>query len=63
MRILTFGAICLAILAPAGPALSWDTCGIAPIPPIPPIGCRAMEPQCVCDGDGNCHWEFICVPD
>lgn len=29
-------------------------CGI---PPIPPIGCTAI---CVCDGDGNCSWEFIC---
>lgn len=38
------------------------SCGIVPIKPIPPIGCRDLRPQCVCDGQGqNCYWTWICV--
>ena len=36
-------------------------CGIQPIKPIPPIGCKDVTPQCVCDQNGNCHWEWVCV--
>lgn len=39
------------------------SCGIQPIPPVPPVGCRAMIPVCVCDADGECHWIFECVRD
>ena len=36
-------------------------CGIAPIPPIPPIGTSHCDAVCVCDETGmNCRWEFIC---
>lgn len=38
-------------------------CGIPPPAPIPPIGCSAMVPQCVCDAKGNCSWTFVCVPE
>ena len=36
-------------------------CGIAPIPPIPPIGTTKCTPVCVCDSNGrNCKWQFEC---
>jgi hypothetical protein len=39
------------------------TCGIVPIRPIPPIGCKDLRPVCVCDANGNnCRWEWVCVP-
>ena len=37
-------------------------CGLTPLKPLPPLGCRDLIPQCSCDGSGqNCHWEWICV--
>lgn len=39
-----------------------DSCGIVPIKPIPPLGCRDMVASCVCDANGNnCHWQWSCV--
>jgi hypothetical protein len=48
------------IFTPASSAFAAG-CGIEPAQPTAPAGCRAMEPTCVCDAKGNCHWEFICV--
>lgn len=36
------------------------SCGLAPLPPLPPLGCDSMQPVCVCDNQGNCFWQFIC---
>ncbi len=37
-------------------------CGIMPIKPITPIGCRDLAPMCVCDLHGlSCHWQWVCV--
>lgn len=48
--------------AAAPPPSAWG-CGPAPIPPIPPIGCARMVPQCECDASGRaCRWMFVCVP-
>ena len=56
---LTLSLLLLA-LAPA-PAVC-KSCGIKPIPPIPPIGCRDMRAVCVCDDSGRrCAWQWICV--
>jgi hypothetical protein len=56
LRILTFAAV----LAAAGPALA-QSCGFPPLPPLPPPGCGAMVPVCVCDGP-RCRWIFQCSP-
>jgi hypothetical protein len=53
VAILTFLAVSMAI----------GQCAIQPIKPIPPIGCRDVTPQCVSDGNGNSHWNWVCVPD
>ena len=60
MRRLLIASFVIGLLTPAGAAFAAG-CGVAPAQPKAPAGCRAMEPTCVCDAKGNCHWEFICV--
>ena len=41
-------------------------CGMEPMKPIPPIGCRDTAWVCACEPGGssgceNCHWELICL--
>jgi hypothetical protein len=39
-----------------------DSCGVVPVKPVPPVGCKDLKPECVCDSNGqNCHWEWVCV--
>jgi len=57
--LLAAGVLSLLSLAPACAA----GCGIKPIKPIPPIGCRDLTPVCQCDERGrNCRWTWTCVP-
>ncbi len=45
----------------AASQLSAATCGIPPIKPVTPIGCKDLRPECVCDEKGqNCGWRWIC---
>jgi hypothetical protein len=37
-------------------------CGLPPLPPLPPPGCRDLVPICVCDSNGNCRIVWQCVP-
>jgi hypothetical protein len=57
--LLIISAIAL-LLEPMQSAMAAG-CGVAPLPPKLPVGCRGMQPTCVCDAAGNCHWEFLCV--
>jgi hypothetical protein len=41
--------------------LFYLSCGLPPLPPLPPLGCREMQPVCICTEDDECRWEFICV--
>lgn len=44
------------------PVFAQSACGMKPIPPIPPIGCKSVVPVCSCDLNGqNCHWIFECI--
>ena len=39
-----------------------DGCGLEPLKPLVPLGCKDLKLQCTCDSKGkNCHWEWICV--
>jgi hypothetical protein len=39
-------------------------CGIVPLKPVPPLGCKDLTPSCVCDSTGQrCAWQWICVPN
>jgi hypothetical protein len=60
MRALLILAAFAWLLAPMQSA-SAAGCGLAPPAPKLPIGCRAMVPTCICDTQGNCHWEFLCT--
>lgn len=41
---------------------SADGCGLLPLKPLPPLGCRDLEPVCECDASGrNCSWRWVCV--
>jgi len=63
--VLTLGGVSAAILAtPAQDTCGSRSCGIKPIKPIPPMGCKDLIAVCVCDSRGcNCHWEWQCVPN
>ena len=41
-------------------------CGIKPIKPIVPVGCKDLIANCICvegpDHLQHCHWEWLCVP-
>lgn len=46
----------------AAPATCTD-CGIVPVKPVPPVGCKDLYARCVCDENAdNCRWEWVCVP-
>ena len=51
-----------SFLVTPAPAFAQVGCGIVPIKPITPIGCKDLVAQCRCDSKGqNCHWEWVCV--
>lgn len=52
----------MGIVALAFAAIASAQCGIVPIKPIPPLGCKDLRAECVCDARGqNCHWDWVCV--
>lgn len=58
MKLLILAVLCAASLGTA----VCESCGIVPIAPIPPIGCKSMRPVCVCDSSGKkCVWQWQCV--
>lgn len=42
-------------------SMAFSACGIQPIKPIPPIGCRDLVAQCVLDKEGRSYWQWVCV--
>jgi hypothetical protein len=61
MRVLLSAILLLALFIPTGTAVAQMGCGPPPLPRLPPLGCKAMRPVCVCDSSGTeCHWEFVC---
>ncbi len=52
-----------ALVAPSMPVNAQSGCGLKPLKPLIPLGCKDVVAQCTCDNRGkNCHWEWICVP-
>lgn len=63
MKKLILGAAIAAVLSAQS-----DSCGIEPIKPIPPIGCKDLEAECICDKDPKtgvlkCRYRWRCVKD
>lgn len=45
------------------PACGQGGCGLKPLKPLPPLGCKDLVAECRCDAQGrNCRWEWVCVP-
>lgn len=39
-----------------------ESCGLKPLRPVPPVGCKDLAASCQCDSKGkNCHWVWTCV--
>ena len=37
-------------------------CGVVPVKPVTPVGCKDLRAQCQCDTNGtNCRWVWVCV--
>jgi hypothetical protein len=64
--VKTFKCIVLALVIwlstiQLPPAVCAAGCGIKPVKPIVPIGCKDLVAQCRCDARGNnCAWEWVC---
>lgn len=64
LRYLALLGIALGLLFGSSATVRAGSCGIVPIKPIPPIGCKDLRPECVCSANGNdCHWEWVCAPE
>ena len=55
------------VLANPGPVCaSQSGCGLPPLKPLPPLGCKDLVARCQCvetaDGDLNCDWVWDCIP-
>jgi len=65
--IVMFGIVvmvALALVAGSGPVCaSGNGCGLKPLKPLPPLGCKDLVARCQCDAKGkNCVWVWDCVP-
>ena len=60
MRRIVLGLI--IALSFTGEALPQGGCGLVPLKPLPPLGCKDLVPRCVCEQSGrNCRWVWDCV--
>ena len=53
--------IACALVLGARPSQSCAQGCLEPLKPIPPLGCRDLIGQCICDGQGRCSWIWTCV--
>ena len=57
-------SLLLAAIVAASFTVSSAQCGVEPVKPVPPAGCKDMQAMCACDANGeNCRWVWVCVPD
>ena len=64
--VLIIMVMVLAILASgmlSTPVTAQSGCGLKPLKPLRPLGCKDLVAECRCDSQGkNCRWEWVCVP-
>lgn len=58
---LTALLLTLAMLLWLTPHAGAAGCGLKPLKPLVPLGCRDLVAQCVCGADGKCEWQWVCV--
>lgn len=63
LLLFTFTLLAMAVSAGAPPAAAqYSGCGVKPVKPVLPVGCRDLRLECQCDERGrNCKWVWICV--
>jgi hypothetical protein len=65
MKRLMLMAVLLAGVIGPGPVCSQNGCGMKPMKPMTPMGCKDLVAQCSCvkDKDGmlQCQWTWMCV--
>ncbi len=63
MRAIVLSTVIAAALGLAGYApVAATGCGIKPIRPLTPLGCKSLELECVCDEHAEkCAWQWRCV--
>ena len=60
--LLVLALVIVALTSYAGaPTVTAAGCGLKPLKPLKPIGCRDLVAQCVTDGQGNTYWQWVCV--
>lgn len=60
-RFLLISTSILAFAIGPAPICGGD-CGVMPVKPVVPVGCRDIKPACVCDAAGRkCAWQWRCV--
>ena len=57
----------LLFYVPMGNGQNCRGCGLEPLKPLAPMGCRDLRAVCRCTEDFKtheceCHWEWDCVP-
>lgn len=63
LMLLLVGAGLAGLLLAPSPSSAQTGCGLKPLKPLVPLGCRDLVAECRCDSRGqNCHWEWVCVP-
>lgn len=63
MKIALLAGMLAAAMALMTPApVQCANCGIVPIKPFIPIGCKDLRAKCVCNAAGEkCEWSWECV--
>ncbi len=55
------GALIFSSATPEPACAALGTCGLKPLKPIPPLGCKDLCAQCQCNATGSdCRWVWIC---
>jgi hypothetical protein len=61
LLVLIAGALVFSSTSPEPACAAVGTCGVKPIKPIPPLGCKDLCAQCQCNATGtDCNWVWVC---
>jgi hypothetical protein len=65
-RLLTLvGVVTVLVLAHPASVCAQAGCGLTPLKPLLPLGCKDLLPRCQCvstDTGTTCRWVWDCVP-
>ena len=59
--LLAVLGLCLLTVSAPEPVCANASCGLMPLKPLIPLGCKDITPQCQCDANGSCAWVWVCV--